>query len=283
MRNLREYHRPDDLQTALELLRRPGVRTAVLAGGTKLVARRDRQVEVVVDLQALGLDYIRQDDAGLHLGAMTRLQGLVDSPLTGGLAGGLLARTARRSAGSVLRHQATVGGTVMASADSPLACALLALDAQVVIFTGQERRLPLVDFYAAGAPIEAGFLTEVVIPQPAPGTGAAYHDVARSPADSPIVSVTALLTVAGEVCQKARLVAGGAGWPGTRLARAEATLEGQRLSEDLMARGAEAAREEVVPVDDFRASGGYRRAMVGVLARRALREAWEKTTTTTRF
>jgi len=275
MWNLREYHRPEDLQTALELLRRPGVHTAVLAGGTDLMARRDRRIEAVVDLQALGLDYMREEDDGLHLGAMARLQELVESPLTRDLAGGLIARAARRSAGSVLRNQATIGGTVIAAGDSPLACALLALDAQVVVFDGQERRLPLAAFYAQGARIEDGFLTEVVIPQPAPGTGVAYHDVARSPADSPIVSVTALLTVTDQVCQKARLVVGGAGLPALRLIRAEGMLEGQMLSEELIARAAETAREVVAPAADFRASGEYRKAMVGVLARRALREAWE--------
>jgi carbon-monoxide dehydrogenase medium subunit len=168
-----------------------------------------------------------------------------------------------------------VGGTVIAAGASRLACALLALDAQVIIFDGQERRLSLAAFYAHGARIEDGLLTEVIIPQPAPGTGVAHHEVARSPADSPVVSVTALLSVAGEVCQKARVVAGGAGLPAVRLVRAEEVLEGQTLSEDLIARAAEAAREVVTPVDDFRASGEYRKAMVGVLACRALREAWE--------
>lgn len=46
------------------------------------------------------------------------------------------------------------------------------------------------------------------------------------------------------------------------------------LRKDLIARAAEAAREVVAPVDDFRASGEYRKAMVEVLVRRALLGAW---------
>lgn len=276
MWNLKEYHRPDRLDSALELLRRPSVRTVPLAGGTALLAHRDRTVEAVVDLQALGLDYVRSDEEGLHLGAMTRLQALVDSPQVRAWADGLIARAARRSFSSVLRSQATVGGTLIAAGASPLACALLALDAEVALFDGEERRISLAAWYGEGAALEGRILTEVVVPQPAAGMVTASQEVSRTPADSPIVAVFVTLAVSGEMCEKARVAVGGIGPLAVRLRQAEQVLEAQTLSEDLIAQAAEAARREVTPMDDIRASADYRKAMVGVLTARALRDGWEK-------
>ncbi len=56
--SLEHYHRPASLNTALRLLARSSPRTAALAGGTWLVARRDPEVRDVVDLSALRLAYI---------------------------------------------------------------------------------------------------------------------------------------------------------------------------------------------------------------------------------
>ena len=77
--NLREYHRPApdpvperSFDRVLALLARPEVRTAVLAGGDTLLASQDDSVNAVVDLQALGLNYLEQDasEGVLRIGAM---------------------------------------------------------------------------------------------------------------------------------------------------------------------------------------------------------------------
>jgi len=51
---------------------------------------------------------------------------------------------------------------------------------------------------------------------------------------------------------------------------AEKILLGEKSSEALFAKAGEAAAAECRPIDDFRGSADYRRAMVKVLAGRAL-------------
>jgi carbon-monoxide dehydrogenase medium subunit len=58
-----------------------------------------------------------------------------------------------------------------------------------------------------------------------------------------------------------------------RSASAEKVLMGERPTETLFARAADAAAADSIPIDDFRGSAEYRRTMVAVLVRRALKLA----------
>jgi len=53
--------------------------------------------------------------------------------------------------------------------------------------------------------------------------------------------------------------------------RTEAALEGAVLDEDRIGAIARTAREEIAPISDLRSTAGYRRELVAVFVRRALR------------
>ncbi len=100
--------------------------------------------------------------------------------------------------------------------------------------------------------------------------GAAH--VARTPADEPIVAAVAVVEMTGGVVQQARVALTGV-WPeAVRLAEAPARLVGGPLDEEHIRAVAEAVEEKVAPTGDFRGSEEYRRAMAGVLTRRALEQ-----------
>lgn len=242
---LHAYHRPTTLDDALSLLGRQNMRLAPLAGGTRLVpaleTRRRRDIDGVVDLAQLGLDHIHAEGDGLHLGAMVRLTDLMAHPLAGALAGGILRRTASYEGPVNLRNLATVGGCVAsAEPDSELYAALLALDAQVILRDGDgERTIPLADFRGPGR----GLILAVRLPL-VEGLGSGHARVARTPKDRPIVAAVA---VADDQVERVALC-GVAPRP---------ILAGEPLE----------------PPDDCNGSAVYRRAMVQVLAERALAEA----------
>ncbi len=296
--NLRQYFRPaddgqqDGLARALELLARPDIRTVPLAGGDALIGAGDDAVEAVVDLQSLGLDDVSLDPS---LGALSakalvtraRLAELdwkspapgptshaaKDTPLR------IVAAGARRWGGSVQRNRATLGGAlVAAAANDPLVVALLACDARLLLCSrAGYRTLSLAEFIPDRQQLLAApaLITDVVVPLP-PGrlTGYALADVARTPADAPIVVAAAAISVAYGACIHARLALGGIAPLPVRLPEVEALLAGQPLTADLLAAAAARAAELVHPTGDFRGSTEYRKAMAGVLAERALQQAW---------
>jgi carbon-monoxide dehydrogenase medium subunit len=273
--NLRHYHRPRDVQNALYLLRRPQVRTVPLAGGSTLLGSGDRTVEAVVDLQDLGLRYIRfaEDSGIISIGAMATLADVSGSAEVRGLLGGMLAQAAHRSAGSVLRNQATVGGAVaVAGSADELLVALLACDARVSLHATDPMRLPLADFLARRQELLAAhaLITAVDVPRPPARTWAALERVARTPADSAIVCAAAALSFDGEMCTSAGLALGGVGDTAMRAIGVERMLAGQSLTPELVQRATAEVEALVVPIGDFRGSGAYRKAVAGVLAGRAL-------------
>lgn len=94
--------------------------------------------------------------------------------------------------------------------------------------------------------------------------------VGRTPADEPIVAAVAVVRMDGDVVRHARVAITGV-WPSpVRLARAPGSLIGARLDQPCIRAVANAVEGEVAPEGDFLGSEDYRRAMAGVLTRRAL-------------
>ncbi len=238
---IQAYHRPRTLAEALDLLARPGLNTAVMAGGTYLTAHAEG-VDEVVDLQALDLRGVAREGDWLTLGAMTSIQAVADA------AGApeLLREMALREGPSTFRNQGTVGGAIVcANPESEFLAALLALEAEVTIVTlAGDRTLPLADFLADGrGSLGGGILTWVAL---ATSGVTASERVARTPADQPIVAAVGRKTPQGRV-----LLA----------------LCGVAVTPVLVA-PAEVA--SLNPPADFRGSSEYRREMAVLLAGRVL-------------
>jgi carbon-monoxide dehydrogenase medium subunit len=94
--------------------------------------------------------------------------------------------------------------------------------------------------------------------------------VARTPTDNPIVAAIAAVKTEASTVRQARIALTGA-WPeAARLAESADRLLGNPLDETCIQETARAVEKEVAPRGDFLGSEEYRRAMAGVLVRRAL-------------
>jgi carbon-monoxide dehydrogenase medium subunit len=272
MWNLTEILRPSTLAEAVRLLRRPNVKTAVLAGGTIIVPQASRDVQALVDLRDLHLSYIKREGNALRIGATTTLQDIAISPDVPSV----LAQAAHASAPINVRNTATIGGVIASAGtlrDAPAPVVLLALDAVLVIYSPEARQSPLPSFLAYREKLlrDGALIAEVGIPPTA--ARMTFEKVSRTPSDAPIVCAAAKLRLEGGVARDVRVAVGSVGPLPIRLARAEQTLEGKPLSETLIAQAAEAAAKEVNPPTDFLASSEYRREMVKVLVKRTLTAA----------
>ncbi len=231
------YARPSTIDEALELLAWSGA--VALAGGTRLGGDTSARRVEVVDLQALRLDGIRADGAHLlRIGAMTRLQQLVDSDLVPEV----VREAARRERPSTLRTQGTLGGCVATGdPESELLAALLVHEAVVHLETNQGTEAVPLEALLTALPVGAGRIVTTVTLR-TDGVAAAVR-TARTPADSPIVAAVARATEHG------RRVA----------------LTGVATTPVLVQPG-----EELHPVGDFRGSAEYRRALADVLTDRVV-------------
>jgi carbon-monoxide dehydrogenase medium subunit len=272
MLNLREIHKPKTIDEAIRLLKQPN--TVALAGGTGLMARKrnSARVHAVVDLNGLGLAYIRDLDGAIEIGATTTLAEVTTSPILRGAANGVVAEAAQRSAASLLRNQATVAGTCIAEPDGILAVALLALDTQVACVGAEMESVALSDFLTMRDHfLMCGIVTHISIPSDSLSRGSAIDIVARTPRDNPIVSVCAALAIENQSVRVAAIALGGVGEVAARARGAEQGLVNTALDGASIERAAKAAAEGIDPPTDYRGSAEYRRAMARVLTARVLR------------
>lgn len=272
MRDIREYHRPKQIEEALALLARSNVRTVPIGGGSELIAEARRGVEAVVDLRDLNLSYIQRDAGVLRIGATTTLQALIDSPESGPAWDGELARAIAHTAARNVREQGTIAGTlVSAKNNNPLAVILLALGASMTILAPDPRSVPLDEFFAQRAATQVAtpslLITEIVIPLPHPDEAerVAFEKVGRTPADQPIVCAAVKARIDGSRLRDVCIGLGGVASMPVRAAKTGQALEGQ-TGDDAVTTIA----GEIDPPSDFMGNAEYRRAMAMVLVRRGL-------------
>ena len=240
MRMISDYHRPSQLDEALNLLGRPNVATAVIAGGTVVSASEYTDPTEVVDIQSVVGSSIERRGDRVSFEAMTRLQDMVDHAETPPL----LAELARREGPNTLRNASTIGGAVAAAnPESELVAGLLVHEGKVTVarLTGSEE-FTLETLLADRSLLDDAIITTV---SAAIGGETASARTGRTPADTSIVAVAGRVVPAG-----LRLAA-------TGVAPTPVTIDPANLA-------------ALSPPEDFRGSAAYRRELVAVLAKRVV-------------
>ncbi len=272
---------PQSLAEAVEMLGQSGDQTAVMAGGTDLLVLMKmgyNPANVLCLADVPGLDYVEFDQsAGLRLGAMATLAQVAESSVVKEKYSALWA-SARSNGTMQTRNLGTVLGNVMrASPAGDCCCAVLALGGSVVLEgPGGRREVDIDDFWldyrkTARKPDELA--VELKLPAPVAGGVSAFTALTRTYQDLAKINAAAWLVMDGDTCQKARLAMGAVAPVTLRLKECEQMLEGQKVSDQLLAQMAEKASQLINPIDDVRSSAEYRREVAGVLIKRVIQDA----------
>jgi carbon-monoxide dehydrogenase medium subunit len=276
---------PDSLEACQQALA-DGPDVKVVAGGTDLLPQMKNGVlkpRRVVDLSALPELKVLElsSDGGLRVGAGVSARRLeqASSVRTSFPA---LAESAALVGSFQIRNLATLGGNLANAAPSAdMAPPLLALEAEFLIGGPKgSRRVPAADFFLGVrrtqlAPDEV--LVEIIIPAPAPRSGGTYvRHTPRRELDIAVVGVASQLTLDGGTCRKARIALGAVAPVPVRAREAEARLEGQEISPELIEEAAQLAVKAASPISDQRGSAEFRKHLVRVLTRRTLTTAYQR-------
>lgn len=272
-----QYLAPSTIEETLAALATG--RFQVLAGGTDLYpALRDRPLSSdTLDLHRLtALRGISSVEAGWRIGALATWSDLLATPLPEVFAG--LKAAAREVGGVQIQNAATIVGNLCnASPAADGVPPLLTLDTEVEIASrAGSRRIALNDFITGPrqtALDRTEMVTGLFVPARAPGAVSAFRKLgARRYLVISIAMVAVMLEMASDGrVTLARVAVGACGPVAVRLAGLEADLRGCAFSPAALA---ERVRREhlapLAPIDDVRASAGYRRLAAEELVRRAL-------------
>lgn len=280
-----ELFEPATLDEAMDVLIRHKDDVKVLAGGVDLVHKmRLRQLmpKHVVSLQRIPqLDYLAGDGrSGLKIGALAKLRTLELNPETQNDYEALF-EGVRAIASVQIKTMATVVGNLcVGTPASDIAPPLSVLDAKLhVVSAGSKQDIPIQSFFVDGGktvlkPYE--LLTEISVPGISPGSGSAFLKVGKTKADIAKVNAAVMITVRDDRCEDVKIALGSVAPTVMRAPNAEEVLQGQRLDEGLLGKASEAAAEEAKPVSDIRSTAAYRKHMVKILVRDALKKALER-------
>jgi CO/xanthine dehydrogenase FAD-binding subunit len=290
---LQAFYRPSSVAEAVRVMAKSGKRARFVGGGTDVLVRRDRNIDILIDISRIGLNYIKPEAAlastgqggGWVIGAGTTLTTIERSQDLAEFANGILARAAASAGSEQIRNAATIGGNLAnGSPAADMALPLLALGASVVVIEPGKYQArttrQMTDFFLAPhkTVLSHALLVEIHIP-PVP-TGRAGWSFQKM---HPIGGSLAIVNVAAGLgldrrkhCAWARIAIGAAAPKPLRMRVAEKLLVGAPLDDASLTAAAEAVSQNILPQTDGRATADYRRAMSKVLVKRALRECLEK-------
>jgi aerobic carbon-monoxide dehydrogenase medium subunit len=275
-----EYERASSVEGAIAALGRLGSEARIIAGGHSLLPMMKLRLanpEHLVDINDLHeLAYIREEGNEVRIGALTRHADLLGSDLLA-MRFPIFRDAERVIADPVVRNRGTIGGSLcQADAAEDLSAVCSALGAQAVIRgPGGERVVGMDDFYIGPfttAVADGELLTEVRLTL-RPGAGSAHEKVERRAGDWAIAAASAALWIENGTIAEAGVALSAVGPTTIQLARAAELLRGKAPTEELFEEAAQIASEDCAPLPDGRGPVDYKRHLVGVLTKRALRRA----------
>jgi len=282
-----EFYEPSNLQETCQVLAGLKEDARLLAGGTDLIVNMKKRLLSPANVVSLAkipeLKKMETSGDSLTFGACLTAAEIARSEAISKNWSALAA--AAGSLGTpLIRNLATVGGNLVSArpaADFPLP--LLAYGAKVRLKKSSGDRWVLLEDFLLGpgqtllGPDE--ILTEISVDSPPPVSGAGYMKLGiRKTLEISIVNVASFLSLEDrhQTIRAARVVLGAVASTPIRALSAEKALIGEKPSDALFMKAGEAAARDCRPIDDFRASADYRRAMVEVLTRRTLAMAREE-------
>jgi carbon-monoxide dehydrogenase medium subunit len=273
-----EYHCPDTLSEAYDLLDRFEDEAKILSGGHSLIPTMKLRLaapSAIVDLRRIsGLGSIEEEEAGLKIGALVTHNEVETSSLVAERCA-LLQKTAAEIGDVQVRNVGTLVGSIShadPAADYP--ATMLALDAEVVIGSSSGERTILFSEFLQGLFVTVLAPNEIVnavrIPAAHPST-ASYVKMKQSASGFALAGVAAQLSLDGDTIVSAALGVTGVADCAYRATVAEDALRDLNVGDGEAVRAAvRGIAEGKDLLSDIHASSDYRAHLADVLAARAV-------------
>lgn len=282
MTELKRYFAPTSLDQAVECLKDGDV--TILAGGTDLTpqsqAGRVKIKQTLMNIRHIPqLSGITLEGKEIRIGALSTITEVMEHPLVRQHLP-VLVEACNHFASDQIRNAGTIGGNICnASPAGDTLIPLMVLDACVELASMPEAKLyrhcmPLSTFFVGPGKTRRSLcelVTGVRIPVPGPNHVAHFYKHGTRPAlDISTISIGIAGTMQDGALSNVRVAFGAVAPTPVRASQTEKALEGRKLDAATIDQAAAAARDEVKPIDDVRATAWYRKEMIHNITKRIL-------------
>ena len=231
-------------------------------GGSAWLRMGSKRIGTAVELSQLNLDYIKEDEEYIEIGAMTTFRSLETSEVIENNFGRIIKDSVKDIIGVQFRNVVTVGGTIYSKFGfSDLIVALLALDTEVELVNSG--RIKLYDFL--NKEYEKDLLTKIYIKKN--DVKATYKSLRNAQSDYALLNVSV-----SKNDNKVKIYVGARPQIATLAVKASEFLSNNELSDVNIEKASQIVSEELAFGTNMRASKEYRTLMSKVLVKRALME-----------
>jgi carbon-monoxide dehydrogenase medium subunit len=274
-----DYVKPKVLQEALSLLQEAGDDARLIAGGQTLLATLNMRLSepsVLIDITDIAeLKGISVVGDYLRIGALVTHTEIEDSELIAKHIP-LLKAAAPHIAHRAIRNLGTWGGSLAygdPAAEWP-ACSLTLRATMIIQGPAGERRISAHDFFidlytTSLEPDEILVATE--IPLASKDEVFYFHELARRHGDYAVAGLAAVAKKQGDVLTDCAFTFFSVGATPVMATKAQAIVDGKKLSDELIAQAVSAARNEIETIADITNSAEAKQHLIGVLLERGLK------------
>ncbi len=282
MSEIERYIAPKQLDDALEAL--AGGPVTIVAGATDLTpqitgGKRSYKATLMNIQHIEGLNAVTRKDGKIRIGSLVTVSEIRGNHMLKNHAG-ILCQAADHFASEQIRNAATIGGNICnASPAGDMIIPFLALGAAAELARWQDgiietRSVPLEEFFTGPGRNMARddeLLTAVTFDVPPENSIGVFRKSGPRPA---LEISTVSMGISGELTEgtlrNIRVAFGAVGPTALRGKLTEAALEGKILNQEVIQAAALAARKDVSPIDDIRATKWYRTHLIGVFTEELL-------------
>ncbi|MBC5996884.1 FAD-binding protein [Romboutsia ilealis] len=231
-------------------------------GGSAWLRMGSKRIGTAVELSQLNLDYIKEEEEYIEIGAMTTFRSLETSEVIESNFGSIIKDSVKDIIGVQFRNVVTVGGTIFSKFGfSDLIVALLALGTEVELVNAG--RIKLCDFL--NKEYEKDLLTKIYIKKN--DVKATYKSLRNAQSDYALLNVSV-----SKYDNKLEIYVGARPQIATLAVKASEFLSNNELSDENIEKASQIVSEELAFGTNMRASKEYRTLMSKVLVKRALME-----------
>jgi carbon-monoxide dehydrogenase medium subunit len=286
-----EFYEPTSIQEAIEIKKKHREKAKLMAGGTDLLVHLKKKLitaDHIISLAKIdALRQIKEEGSALKIGACVTMSQLSKSTIIQKKFSAI--KAAGDNLGThLIRNRATLGGNVCnASPAGEALPSLIVYQAQVLLEGPEGKREMAIESFFKGpgkTDIKEGeILVGFQLPLPKKNSGAHYLQLGkRKSSEINVVNVASFVEInpADQTIKNARIALGSVAATPIRSFHAEDALKDKAAGEAAFYEAGEAARQkDCKPIDDFRGTAAYRRAMIGVLTKRTLETACKQAMT----
>jgi xanthine dehydrogenase iron-sulfur cluster and FAD-binding subunit A len=282
-----KYFIANSISEAIIILNKNPENSKIINGGTDLLLEIERgihpEVNVLVDISRIkDMDKIILDEQGyIHIGPLVTHNHCVKSKIIRESAT-CLAQACARIGSPQIRNRGTIAGNMItASPANDTIPALMVLDATIVAAsTKGTREISIMKFFKGvrKTVLERGEIVIDIYFKKITGNSKTFfykHALRRAQAIS-LLNTAVLISISKNLISEARIAIGAMAPTVIRTKNAEKFLEGKELTNETIEQASNIAADETQPISDIRASSTYRKKVVAVAVKRALKFASSK-------